>query len=77
MSNGYGMTIEVTWQEAVARLARERTLAETCAALLKRNGDTAGIARGVLAYGEAKAEYDGIIAGLIVALARKAGGESQ
>jgi hypothetical protein len=26
---------EINWQEAVARLARERTLAETCVALLK------------------------------------------
>jgi hypothetical protein len=62
----------IDWQEAVARLARERTVAETCAALLKKHGDAAAIARGALAYGEAKAEFDGIIAGLIVALARKA-----
>ena len=27
--------------------------------------------RGPLAYGEAKADYDGVIAGLVVALARK------
>jgi hypothetical protein len=72
MTDGYGVTTGVTWQEAVARLARERTVAETCAALLKRQGDAAVITRGALAYGEAKAEYDGIIAGLIVALARKA-----
>jgi hypothetical protein len=62
---------EITWQEAAARLARERTLAETCAALLKKHSDPAAIDRGALAYGEAKAEYDGIIAGLVVALARK------
>jgi hypothetical protein len=65
-------TSALSWQEAVARLARERTAAETCAAVLKQYGDAAAIARGTLAYGEAKAEYDGIIAGLIVALARKA-----
>jgi hypothetical protein len=62
----------VGWQEAVARLARERTLAENCARLLKKHGSSAAIASGSLAYGEAKAEYDGIIAGLTVALARKA-----
>ena len=70
MSHSTG-TQEVTWQEAVARLARERTIAQACAASLKKYGDAAAIARGALAYGEAKAEYDGIIAGLIVALAQK------
>ena len=61
----------INWQEAVARLAQERTQAETCARLLKKYGDAAAIDRGSLTYGEAKAEYDGIIAGLGVALARK------
>ena len=59
------------WQEAVARLAYERTRAETCVKALKTYGDQAAIKRGEIAYGEAKAEYDGIIQGLIVALARK------
>jgi hypothetical protein len=71
MGNSSGSTQEITWQEAVARLARERTLAETCASLLKKRGDAAAVDRGALQYVEAKAEYDGIIAGLIVALARK------
>jgi hypothetical protein len=62
---------DINWQEAVARLARERTLAETCASVLKRYGDDVAKERGSLSYGEAKAEYDGIIAGLSVALARK------
>ena len=61
----------INWQEAVARLAQERTQAETCARLLKKYGDAAAIDWGSLTYGEAKAEYDGIIAGLGVALARK------
>src|SRR3712207_294875 len=61
----------VNWQEAVARLAQERTRAETCARLLKKHGDAAAVDRGALAYGEAKAEYDGIVAGLGVALAQK------
>jgi hypothetical protein len=67
---------EVNWQEAVARLARERTLAETCAGLLKKHGDPATQARLSITYGEAKAEYDGVIAGLSVALARKGQPES-
>jgi hypothetical protein len=67
---------EINWQEAVARLARERTLAETCVALLKRYGDEATQARGSLIYSEAKAEYDGVIAGLVVALARNGQPES-
>ena len=46
--------------------------AETCVRLLKKYGDPATVDRGALAYGEAKAEYDGIIAGLTVALAQKA-----
>src|SRR3954452_11926092 len=62
---------EVSWQEAVARLARERTIAETCAALLKKNGDKAAQDRGSLAYAEAKSDFDGVVAGLIVALARR------
>jgi hypothetical protein len=67
---------EVSWQEAVARLARERTLAETCVTLLKKYGDAAARDRGSLAYGQAKAEYDGVIGGLVVALARKGQPES-
>jgi hypothetical protein len=62
---------DINWQEAVARLARERTHAETCASVLKKYGDPTAIERGSVNYGEAKAEYDGIIAGLSVALARK------
>src|SRR5215469_16331235 len=62
---------EINWQEAVARLARERTLAETCVVLLKKYGDAAARDRGSLAYSQAKAEYDGVIGGLTVALARK------
>jgi hypothetical protein len=62
---------DINWQEAVARLARERTHAETCTSVLKRYGDRAAKDRGSVDYGEAKAEYDGIVAGLSVALARK------
>ena len=48
---------EINWQEAVARLAHERTLAETCVALLRKYGDAAAQDRGSLAYGQAKGEY--------------------
>ena len=59
----------IGWQEAVARLTGERTRAETCTSLLKKHGDDAAISRGALAYGEAKAEVDAVIAGLVTALA--------
>jgi len=63
---------DIGWQEAVARLAQERTLAEKCVALLKKHGhrNAGAIERGQLAYADAKAEYDAIIAGLDVALAQ-------
>jgi hypothetical protein len=67
---------DLNWQEAVARLARERTLAETCAGLLKKYGDKATQVRLSITYGEAKAEYDGVVAGLAVALARRGQPES-
>ena len=63
---------EINWQEAVARLAQERTLAETCAAMLKKYGDAGAVDRGAVGYAEAKSEYDAIITGLDVALARGA-----
>jgi hypothetical protein len=62
----------VGWQEAVARLAHERTRAETCVRLLKTFGDEGALSRGDLTYGQAKAEVDAVIAGLIVALAEDA-----
>jgi hypothetical protein len=62
---------EIDWQTAVARLASERTKAETCVSILKRHGDPAQISRGELAYGEAKAEVDAVIGALIVALAEQ------
>jgi hypothetical protein len=65
------MAADIGWQEAVARLAYERTRAETCVRALKAYGDPAAVKRGEFAYGEAKAEYDGVIQGLIVALAGK------
>lgn len=61
----------INWQDAVARLKWERTEAEACASVLKKYGDATAVARGSLAYASAKAEYDAIITGLSIALARK------
>jgi len=44
---------DIGWQEAVARLKQERTLAETCVSLLKKYGDAGAIDRGRLAYADA------------------------
>jgi hypothetical protein len=61
------------WPEAVAALAAERTRAETCGRLLKRYAgkDTDALPRGELAYDKARADVDGVIAGLIVVLAQR------
>ncbi len=59
---------EIGWPEAVGRLAGERSKAETCVALLKGYGDEQQSSQGQLAYGEAKANFDAVIAGLIAAL---------
>jgi hypothetical protein len=61
----------ISWQEAVGRVASERVRAETCARLLKRHAaqSSAALSRGLEAYSAAKAEMDGVIAGLIVVLA--------
>jgi hypothetical protein len=60
------------WPEAVGALAAERPLAEECVRLLKRHAgnDAAALSRGELAYAEAKANVDAVIAGLIVVLAQ-------
>jgi hypothetical protein len=60
------------WQDAVAALAAERTRAETCVRLLKRHAgsDAGALSRGELAYAEAKADVDAVIAGLTVVLAQ-------
>ena len=57
----------IGWPEAIARLAAERTRAVTCAGRARALGDAA--AHLGAAYGEAKAEIDGVVAGLAAALA--------
>jgi hypothetical protein len=64
-----GQTAHIGWPEAVSRLAEERTNAERCVASLKGHGNREQIARGQLAYGTSKADFDGVIAGLVTALA--------
>ena len=64
-----GFAQEIGWPEAVGRLTRERSKAETCITLLKKYGDKAQIARGSLEYNEAKSGNDGVISGLVTALA--------
>ena len=59
---------DIGWPEAVGRLARERTMAETCAGLLKGHGDKQQILGGQLRYAEAKADFDAVIAELVIAL---------
>jgi hypothetical protein len=68
MAPGIGRAADIGWPEAVGRLAGARTRAETCAAVLKAYGDEQQISRGQLAYGEAKANFDAVIAELITAL---------
>jgi hypothetical protein len=65
---GISRAADTGWPEAVGRLAGERSKAETCAALLKGYGDQQQSSRGQLAYGEAKANFDAVIAELIAAL---------
>ncbi|GAB4392408.1 MAG: hypothetical protein Tsb0032_07940 [Kiloniellaceae bacterium] len=64
---------DYTWQDAVAELAGERTRAESCARLLKisADNDEAALHRGEIAYSDAKAEVDAVIAGLVVVLAQR------
>ena len=58
----------ISWAEAVARLAGERARAETCVALVKKYGTDPQVARAQLAYTNAKADSDAVIAGLITTL---------
>jgi hypothetical protein len=63
----------VGWPETIELLAQERSQAETCVQVLKSSSDKSAIASARLTYGAAKAQADGVIAGLTVALVQ--GGE--
>jgi hypothetical protein len=64
-----GQARGIGWPDAVSRLAEERSKAEICVMSLNRYGNQDQIAQGRLAYGTAKADFDGVIAGLITVLA--------
>ncbi len=68
---GGGHAQGIGWPEAVTRLAAERTKATTCVALLKKHGEPTAVSKGALSYANAKAEIDGVISGLIVAIAQE------
>jgi len=65
-----GQTAAINWPDAVSRLAEERTKAEVCVTSLKKYGNEGQKAQGRLAYGVAKTNFDGVIAGLITASAK-------
>lgn len=56
------------WPDTIDLLAQERSRAEACVDLLKASEDKAAIQQGRIAYVEAKAAADSVIAGLIVTL---------
>src|SRR5438045_4034215 len=70
MWSGSVRAAQMGWPDAVSTLARERSKAEICVVLLKAQGDKQVIARGQLAYGDAKANFDALISGLLVALSQ-------
>ena len=56
------------WPEVIDDLTKERTQAETCVGLVKSSGDQTVVAGAKVTYGTARAEMDGVIAGLTTAL---------
>ena len=57
------------WPEVIAALTTERSQAETCVGLIKSRGDGAAVDKAQATYGLAKADMDGVIAGLETVLA--------
>lgn len=58
----------VNWRVAVSTLAGERTRAEACASDLKLHGEPAEVRSGALEYEYARADFNELIVGLIIAL---------
>lgn len=56
------------WPEVIADLTKERSQAEACVGMIKSSRNTDAIASAKTTYGMAKAEMDGVIAGLATAL---------
>ena len=73
---GLGQAAGIGWPEAVSRLAEERSKAELCVGSLKKHGNQVQIEQGRLAYGTAKANFDGVISGLVTALGEGGNPES-
>jgi hypothetical protein len=59
------------WPDAIQALAKEKSKAAACVALLKSAGDKKAIAEGQLVYIDAKATSDGVIAGLKTLVAER------
>lgn len=57
-------TAPMGWPEVISNLTTERTQAETCVGLIKSRSDPASIDSAKLTYVTAKADMDGVIAGL-------------
>jgi hypothetical protein len=74
---GIGHAGGIGWPEAVARLTKERSNAEVCAASLEGRGNSQQVSRGQPTYGAAKADLDAVIAGLMTTLAEGGNPESR
>jgi hypothetical protein len=59
-----GQTATLGWPEIIAALTTERSNAETCVGLLKSRSDAATLDKAKATYGAARADMDGVIAGL-------------
>jgi hypothetical protein len=68
-----GEAAGIGWPDAVGQLTAERSNAQICVAALKQYGDEGQVSRGRLTYGAAKSDFDGVITGLIAALAEGGG----
>ena len=61
-------TAAMGWPEVIAGLTKERTQAEACVGLLKSRGDKDTVDKAQAKYEIARADMDGVIAGLTTAL---------
>ncbi len=67
-TTGAGAAADIGWPQTIELLTQERTQAETCVELLKSSGDKAAILNGQISYDAARAQTDGVIAGLTTTL---------
>jgi len=65
---GAAETASMGWPEVIAGLTKERTQAEACVGLLKSRGDKDTVEQAKAKYEIARADMDGVIAGLTTAL---------